>query len=747
MVVVDETAQDLAPDDLRPLLTIPRLAKAPTVDGVLAEGEWDAAAAVMGFAELNSRKWAERQTTVFAGYDERGIYFAFRCPHHGRIEPAEVGRDEVGGHQTEAIEVWLQPPNRPWYQFLGMPGGATLDASETQHLAWDGDWDFKDAVHDLPEEIGGIQSFQKKLWTAEIAIRFEDLGVTAPSDGETWAINFTRDFGAPQGQKRSGSDWTSWSPMRGRFRDVEQFGSAVFRRDAPAVQLLRIGDLVNGDLALKGLATGGDGTLCVSVRTTFADSDKTVAFSSADVPVSRAGSAFSLPGTLKVNESTDLLYQAMVEEVESDRVLASLRIPFGARAALRVKAIPVFSADTLYVHADATRVASLPDGVTVEATVFRGDASTGQSVTETWARGQRSGDLTMSLADLAPGAYQVKTFVRAAPGAEPLLASTAPFVIPEGPEWAGNRIGISDRVPRPWRPVGVTGGQVRTTQREYHLGPVGLPAQIVALDEELFAGPPALAVVIGGRPEVWKADTPRLVRHEDTEAVWQVRAAAGPLRLSGTLTVEFDGFALWDCSISADGPVSVDSLALEFPFRRDRSLYARGRDATMADRGAFAALLGGQGMGEDALIAGGHFSRAGWVWPDQWCHEVWVGDDERGLSVVCETQESLRGAKRTEILQSGEANTLQIHLIDGPHVVDGSLSYAYAWQATPVKPRPDDPRTWHATYRRKGTDDALVQEDVPNRIGTPLDMWALKYTSYPAHRLTARSFEQRNGYL
>ena len=65
--------------------------------------------------------------------------------------------------------------------------------------------------------------------------------------------------------------------------------------------------------------------------------------------------------------------------------------------------------------------------------------------------------------------------------------------------------------------------------------------------------------------------------------------------LAGTLKVQFDGFALLRFAVSSKRPVHVDSLAMDFPLRKERSLYARGRDATTGDRGTFAAMLRDRG--------------------------------------------------------------------------------------------------------------------------------------------------------
>jgi len=729
--------------DMRPSVTVPELAQAPTIDGRLEQAEWAGAAAVTGFTQLNSRQWSKRQAAVFVGFDERKLYIAFRCPHEGRIDTEPPVRDSRGTPQSQGIEIWLKPPDSEWSQFLGRPGGAIVDLNKGEHFAWNGAWEFKDQVQDVPEEIGGILTFRKKLWTAEIAIEFQELGRTTPGDGEAWLVNFTRDYGVPKGKQRGREDWTSWSPIRKSFKETADFGTATFRAAAPGVQLLEVGDLANGDLSVRGRLSGGGDAVRVDAKAVLAETGKTLAFKSIEVAPGKGG-PFEITDTLKVNETTALVYELTAQEAASGRVLALSRLPFTAVAALRVRAIPAFSSKILYLHADATRVAGLPAEVVVEASLLSDGKPTGLAAADRWNGGKRSGDLQMPISDLKPGKYQAKVFLKSAPGAEPLVASVASFVVPQPPAWLGNKLGVTQGVPAPWKPVKVDGARLQVTQRTCLLGALGLPAQATALGQDLLAAPARLRTVLSGREVSWQAAALELLQSKDRQAVWRVSAKAEGLELAGTLTVEFDGFALWDVTLTAREPAVVDSLALEFPFAKRRSLYARGRDATLQDRGAFAAILNGSGAPEDVLVAGGHFCGNGWIWPEQWCHEVWVGDDERGLSVMCETQENLKGAKRTEVLDAGSANVLRIHLIDGPHKLAGSRRFTYCWQVTPVKPRPADPAIWHATYTRHALIKALEETGERNRVYVTLDMWALKYESYPACKFSRKALMKRN---
>ena len=239
-----------------PLMTIPRLTAPPIIDGNLNEEEWRGAAAATGFTELNTRRCASRQTVVYAGYDVRHLYIAFRCPHEGKLGEGGSERDAGFGHDIDAVEIWLVPPDGNTRQFVAWPGGGKIDKDDTRGMAWNPAWEVRHQVRDSGETIGGILTFRRKLWTVEAAIPFAELGGPPPVEGEQWRANFTRDFSVHRGRNKSFADWTTWSPVAGRFRDHEQFGSIRFSADAPAVQWVGIGDLANGDLAAAGRVSG-----------------------------------------------------------------------------------------------------------------------------------------------------------------------------------------------------------------------------------------------------------------------------------------------------------------------------------------------------------------------------------------------------------------------------------------------------------------------------------------------------------
>lgn len=724
-------AQAADPKESRPFFTAPRLAQPPVIDGTMASGEWDRAAAVTGFMELNTRKLAERQVTAYMGYDDEYLYVAFHCPHEGvlREGPAEKRDELTNPHQVDGVEIWLVPPDGDWRQFLGWPAGGYLDSSKSQALGWNADLRYASEVVDSGEEIGGILTFRKKIWTAEIAIPFKDVG-GSPKPGEEWKINFTRDYSVEPGRTKLFPDWTTWSPIAGRFKSTDEFGSVRFAAGGPVARFEKLGDLDSGDLSVEGGVVGG--ATRIDARAAL-ENGKTASFRSVTLDAGEATTPFKVEDILKVNMSTPLVYRVVASDPATEAIVAEMTIPFNATAALRGRAIPVFWKNTVFFNIDATRVAGLPDTVTVEATLTRDGTDLPNGTTETWSDGKLEGDLGVSIEGLPPGEYMGTLSIRPNPDADPLVSSVAAFTIPEKPEWVGNKIGVSDAVLPPWKPVEADGATARVTEREYRLGPLGLPEQIVSLEREIFAAPPRLVAVVDGKEQTWRGPAPTVIETTDRRVVWKVAGEAGPLSLQGTLAVEFDGFAQWDFTVDSASPVTLEALRIEFPFHPDRALYARG--------GKHHALLDPEGPKDEREIMSATYSLGGWIWPNDWNHEMFVGDDRRGLAFMSESDEPVIGDRRFEIDMTAGARTLKVHLVSRPHRLDEPLSYQYFWQGTPVRPKPKDPRVWHASYRNRKLRE-YIEAGHENMIHTVLNMWSLGHASYPALRSPERRMKE-----
>ncbi|MCC6580118.1 MAG: hypothetical protein IT440_06720 [Phycisphaeraceae bacterium] len=161
--------------------------KPPTIDGQLADGEWDDATTLSGLISLDFKRLSMYQARYFITYDDQNLYVALDSPAMEglRFDPrrAEI-RDDGEIALGDAMEVYLDPGRTgntvQVFQFLGSATGSLYDRRGND-LAWNGHWRFENHVQD-------------NHWTAELAIPFADLGRETPKPGEVWGVNLCRNF-------------------------------------------------------------------------------------------------------------------------------------------------------------------------------------------------------------------------------------------------------------------------------------------------------------------------------------------------------------------------------------------------------------------------------------------------------------------------------------------------------------------------------------------------------------------------
>ena len=119
-------------------------------------------------------------------------------------------------------------------------------------------------------------------------------------------------------------------------------------------------------------------------------------------------------------------------------------------------------------------------------------------------------------------------------------------------------------------------------------------------------------------------------------------------RLSGTARVEFDGMLRVDLELSPEGGAAPDMLVLEVPLRAEHARYLYhfpGQWGSVENSGALPA--------------------------EGWHHAfkpfVWLGDEERGFSWFCESEENWSPAdpeRAITIDREGDRVVLRLHLVE-----------------------------------------------------------------------------------
>ena len=296
---------------------------------------------------------------------------------------------------------------------------------------------------------------------------------------------------------------------------------------------------------------------------------------------------------------------------------------------------------------------------------------------------------TLSTADWAAGDHELVLSLRDAAGNE--LARAAAAVNYPGPKaeyprgippWLNSKAGRTDQVLPPFTALTAarteSGCSVSPWGRTYEFASAPFLTQITSKGAPLLAGPLRLLATIDGREAVWTAGTPELTHVGESVCHIAQTLSSAAAEVEINTTVEYDGLAKLVWELRSRQAATVDRLVLELPLRAE------------------AARL----LSTWHRVAPGALAE---VYASPFQPLVWLGNEERGLQWVCESERnwSVADAERAlEIVRQGDTTVLRLNLVTRPVRVNvgGVLDYTFGLLASPVKPPVQD--AWDARIVR-----------------------------------------------
>ncbi len=217
----------VAPSADSPVYTVYRTSTPIVVNGVLDDAAW-AAAAPISFVRNIDGGPSPYQTEARILYDDKFLYFAFRCIDDNIWATMKQRDDHLW--EEEVVEVFLKPSekNTGYVELEVNPLGTLIDiylvdvrkaipyrSWNSEKIAW--------AVH-VDGTVDGKPGDRE--WTCEIAFPLEDAVPAAnipPKEGDRWGLNLYRVEKLPKPAD------LAWSPtMREDFHVPARFGTIVF---------------------------------------------------------------------------------------------------------------------------------------------------------------------------------------------------------------------------------------------------------------------------------------------------------------------------------------------------------------------------------------------------------------------------------------------------------------------------------------------------------------------------------------
>ena len=285
------------------------------------------------------------------------------------------------------------------------------------------------------------------------------------------------------------------------------------------------------------------------------------------------------------------------------------------------------------------------------------------------------------LAELPPGDYRLLATLTK--DGDVLGQASQEIQVPEKPVWLGNKIGITDEVPKPWTPLKKTGDRVQCWGRSYEWVGSAFPTQVATQGNDLLARPVALTAKIKGRTESLKDVALKWTEVSPTRVAFEARGKLGAIPVTVDGWMEYDGFLWCSTKLDCSKPVSVEGLRLEIPMKPKsatlmQSVLAKG----VAWRGKsrpFSTRIGGK-----PYIWLGN-EKGGLQWCTEYPHQPWyrLADREHQVALSVSDKEVV----------------YRVTFIEKPTVLEGTKELAFGLHATPVKPLPKGWRKWWVTEK------------------------------------------------
>lgn len=707
-----------APPEKMAALSIPRMAAAPTIDGVIGDEEWRGATAVSGAANCMNDVLMPAPVTFYLGWDEGHLYFACRAYVKKGYKP-----NIPAGRSPGLAYIWDDALELNW-----KPMGENVPASHKRNsYKW-----FLNVLGHIGDTTRLLLGQQFKNWSPQFDIetRLTEPG-SAPDGGRWWEMELSStpaDFEL-EGPHRAGDQWRmmlginhmpKWMQARiacnGPYLDPHGFNLMTLVDDAPAVQMLmnEIPNLASDGVARATLRAYNptDRPVALDVHIDVAE---TIQRTQTLTVEPGASASFELDERLPEDvREGEFALRVERKGVELYRYWTRFKVGAGVQ---RLSPAEPRDPNKFQFSADFNPVRSwllvkgdtyyLPDPEAARSLRYRVAPVDGG---EPIAQGEITNiaefylqDL-LKLPELDPGEYEVEATMALSDGEE-LGPMNATFVKKDEAEafsrWWGNDYGDYKRVLPPYTGVQREGETVRVVLRDYRLSALGLPRRIVSTGEEVTASPARVVVIVGGEEHVVPLGEPTFTEDADWRVTFEGEAEAAGVAFTAAGWVEQDGLVYVDLTYESAGdePVEVEAMRIEYPLSETDAdaLLCVGPGENFSSRTTMLLPDDRSGPLWSTLDTG--ISGAGMV-VGSFYPTVWIGSERRGLLWWADNDEGWvqdDAVPAHEAVRKNDAVVLVNNIVAKPASVGEPRTVSFSYAATPFKPNPDGWRMTRAT--------------------------------------------------
>jgi hypothetical protein len=674
-----------------PQISLPFVQTAPVIDGTIHEDEWNGADRMERFGR--SAPLSPQQASFWVGGDSQKLYIAIRTetPPNGQILQRAnplPGDADARPFEDDSVEIYICPnpdasaAKQTIYQGIFNAKGAIYDQFFTANggQAWRGNWQIKNSV-------------SSDHWDCEIALPWKDVGLAGTPLGKTVGLRICRDW-----QRSIGARQTEWSPMGGNYTTVSTMARVGWNANAPVVQVLQLQNApdepVNIDIKITNPTNAALKVLSQvdlvpqnSAPTHQKEVVEIPAGASREVTVhSPALNDEPIATNIEVTspDSGTVYYKRDFSwKINRPQTIWKLDADAAKRIDTQFAYFPSFNA--LHVLVDVANLQQRGDVKSIQLSIRK--KGTTQNIAQIVMPPLKNNTSELTQWDipaLGEGEYELVTQLQGV-SVEPQVQS---FVRHQFP-WENNQLGLSDIVVPPFTPIVVKGNEIDTVLRQHQVNGLGLWNQVVADGKPLLTAPMRIEANIGGKVLLAQGQV-KVLSHKATQVVTGANWQAGALKGSTQSVWDYDGVMKSTFTLEPTSQ-KVDSLTLVIPL--DNRLMPLMHACTDGVRINYAGKVpDGQGVIWDSTKAARN-SIIG-----NYAPYIWVGGQERGLAVFGDNDAGWITDDKSpsqEIVRNADGTLeLRLNLISRPSQIAKTCNIVIGFQATPVKPMPQNWRLW-----------------------------------------------------
>lgn len=243
-LMVSINAQTDAVIEKRSPLTAPFFTQSPVIDGKLDDEIWKEAVVIKDFYNTfpGYNSPSTKPTEFYIGYDEKHLYFAFKCfDEPDKIRATVAKRDAIFVDDNVRIFLDTFDDQRRAYHLGFNPLGIQQDGIFTEGVG-------NDYTVDIVMESKGV--IEDWGWAVEVKIPFKSLRYTV-GKGKSWGFNVLRNI------KRLNDEFNSWTPddrsisgyliKHGKITGLDQIKTERTLEIIPSVTLSETGSRMDGN--------------------------------------------------------------------------------------------------------------------------------------------------------------------------------------------------------------------------------------------------------------------------------------------------------------------------------------------------------------------------------------------------------------------------------------------------------------------------------------------------------------------